>query len=202
MHERNPHLLPHILLRLHAQLNLQARVVTNLEHLNVQEERGDGASVPMPELQHNLRLLVDLAEVDIQRLDAKLRHEKDTAVGVLWVHFRYAFSIKFRVAGSTWRRGMACIGTRSASCWVWQCGYCAWGPHIKQSMCLSPYGHPHQMAGPAAGAVPAIRRYCAVFCSTNQLISHHVIPQFLQVILAKGQERLQEKEAQPSANIP
>ncbi|GAB4821104.1 hypothetical protein N2152v2_008150 [Parachlorella kessleri] len=59
----------------------QARVVTNLEHLNVQDERGDGSgAVPMPELQHNLRLLVDLAEADIQRLDAKLRHEKDTAV--------------------------------------------------------------------------------------------------------------------------
>ncbi len=56
-------------------------MVTNLEHLNVQDERGDGGgAVPMPELQHNLRLLVDLAEADIQRLDAKLRHEKDTAV--------------------------------------------------------------------------------------------------------------------------
>ncbi|EFN58159.1 hypothetical protein CHLNCDRAFT_50559 [Chlorella variabilis] len=58
----------------------QARLVTNLEHLNVEEDRGDGGSVPMPELQHNMRLLVDLAENDIQRLDAKMRHEKDTAV--------------------------------------------------------------------------------------------------------------------------
>ncbi|KAL4858605.1 Septin and tuftelin-interacting protein 1 [Chlorella vulgaris] len=58
----------------------QARLVTNLEHLNVEEDRGDGGTVPMPELQHNMRLLVDLAENDIQKLDAKIRHEKDTAV--------------------------------------------------------------------------------------------------------------------------
>ena len=55
---------------------LQARVVTNMEHLNMAEEGAGGEAVPMAELQHNLRLLVDLAEADLQRLDARLRQEK------------------------------------------------------------------------------------------------------------------------------
>lgn len=60
----------------------QARLVTNLEHLNVMDEAGDGDAVPMPELQHNLRLLVDLAEADIKRLDGKLRQEKVRVSGL------------------------------------------------------------------------------------------------------------------------
>ncbi|GIL44507.1 hypothetical protein Vafri_1959 [Volvox africanus] len=57
----------------------QTRVITNLEHLNEKTATAEGDKTPMPELQHNLRLLVDLAEAAIQKLDAKLRHEQDTA---------------------------------------------------------------------------------------------------------------------------
>lgn len=39
---------------------------------------GAEVGVPMPELQHNLRLLVDLTESDIARLDGRLRQETDT----------------------------------------------------------------------------------------------------------------------------
>ena len=44
--------------------------------LQVQEEDVGGDLTPMPELQHNMRLLVDVAEADIRRLDARLRHEQ------------------------------------------------------------------------------------------------------------------------------
>lgn len=58
-------------------------MITNLEHLNVEDANVDtGEKVPMPELQHNMKLLVDIAEADIKRLDSNLRQKEDSAVGL------------------------------------------------------------------------------------------------------------------------
>jgi tuftelin-interacting protein 11 len=44
--------------------------------LPCQQETEAGEDIPMPELQHNLKLLVDLAEADLRRLDARLRFQQ------------------------------------------------------------------------------------------------------------------------------
>eukprot|EP00878_Enallax_costatus_P018396 GHUV01019364.1.p1 GENE.GHUV01019364.1~~GHUV01019364.1.p1 ORF type:complete len:861 (+),score=252.13 GHUV01019364.1:619-3201(+) len=61
----------------------QARLVTDLEQLNA--AAGDGtaadaaAGPPMPELHHNMSLLVSLTESQLRRFDASLQHQQDTA---------------------------------------------------------------------------------------------------------------------------
>lgn len=57
----------------------QTRVISNMGDLGASDKAAGPAGVPFPELQHNLKLLVEITEGDIQRLDGKVRLEQEKA---------------------------------------------------------------------------------------------------------------------------
>ncbi|RLN25140.1 hypothetical protein C2845_PM07G24930 [Panicum miliaceum] len=59
----------------------QERVLTDLRGLN-DEQEVESNDAPMPELQYNVRLLVDDARVDVQRLHSQLRREREKAASL------------------------------------------------------------------------------------------------------------------------
>ncbi|KAG2592129.1 hypothetical protein PVAP13_5NG528400 [Panicum virgatum] len=59
----------------------QERVLTDLRGLNGEQEM-ESNDAPMPELQYNVRLLVDDARIDVQRLHAQLRREREKAASL------------------------------------------------------------------------------------------------------------------------
>lgn len=57
----------------------QPRLLTNLENLNAEQTLIED-NTPMPELQHNLRLIVDMTEAEVQTCNQRLQNERDTVL--------------------------------------------------------------------------------------------------------------------------
>ena len=55
---------------------LQVRVLTNLENLNVEMKAIEDQTL-MPELQHNVKFILDMVEVYTQKISWNLRHERE-----------------------------------------------------------------------------------------------------------------------------